>query len=469
MNRVRSSVRGATFPWGALVARAMLVCALGLAAGMPARALQPQPVPVDMPQGATQLGDGLTLVTRKATASPTATIELWVKCPASGYESPGRPGLARLTALSVVEQRQGGSSLRELVRKDGGQIAISVYQESSEIAILAPAYLTSGLLDQLMDRALRPRVDEKAFEAARQRLAAQQVAQMDMPDQVLRDSLFARLFAGGPLHDSSYGDPKTLTALTAADVAAFAAKAYVPAGEIVVAVGDVDDGAVAKRVAAAAPPSVAQQAMPESPVAPFNDTPVALPRGSLSAGGVALGWVGPPIADRRAATAMDFWSDYLTNPSDGVLSKIVNGAGASFTFSGQFVTLRNPGVFYVTAYGDTLDPTIVSGLIRDGMRTALRSTLGGAEFERARAAYVSHLLRDMQTSQGLADNYGWYFAQGALGYSPSSTGTTLSGEYFETVATLTPEYVQSVARRYLQATPAVVVVPRQALHLSWAP
>lgn len=415
----------------------------------------------------TQFPDGLTLVARKATASPTAAIEVWIKCPSSGYSSP-RPGLARLTALAVVDEKAGGASLRDEARKAGAQIAISVYHESTEIALLAPAYVSADLLDTLVSRALHPHLDQAAFESARQRLAAQQVASMDMPEQVLRDSLFAQLFASGPLHDSSFGDPKTLTGLTLDDISSFAARAYVPAQEIVVTVGDVDERDVSRRLAVLAPPAGQTQTMPESSVAAYGDTPVSLTRESLNAGGVAIGWVGPPIADERAATAMDFLSDYLAHPSEGVVSKVVLGADASTTFTGQFVTLRNPGVFYVTASGAKLDPTLTSTLIRDAMRNALRQQLSKEDFERARAAFVTHLLRDMQTSQGLADNYGWYFAQGALPYSPSATDATLSGQYFKQVASLSPDYVYSIARRYLLAKPAVIILPRGAVHITGA-
>ena len=414
-----------------------------------------------------QFPDGLTLVARKATASPTAAIEIWIRCPSIGYGAP-RPGLARLTALAVVDEKAGGPSLREEARRAGAQIAISVYQESTEIALLAPAYLSPSLLDTLVSRALHPHLDQAAFESARQRLAAQQVASMDMPDQVLRDSLFAQLFSSGPLHDSSFGDPKTLTGLSLDDISGFAARAYVPAQEIVVTVGDVDAGDVSKRIAAAAPAAGPLQAMPESTIAPYGDTPISLTRESLSAGGVAIGWVGPPIADERAATAMDFLSDYLAHPIEGVVSKVVMGADASTNFTGQFVTLRNPGVFYVTASGAKLDPALTSTLIRDAVRTAVRQQLSKEEFERARAAFITHLLRDMQTSQGLADNYGWYFAQGALPYSPSATDATLSGEYFKQVASLSPDYVYSIARRYLEAKPAVIILPRGAIHITGA-
>ena len=425
-------------------------------------------VPAVPPQTTTQLNDGLTLVTRKATASPTAALEVWIKCPSSGY-GPARPGLARLTALAIVEQKSGGSSLRDDARAQGAQIAVSVYHESTEIAILAPSYVSSALLDKLVREALHPQLDQKAFEAARQRLAAQQVASLDMPEEVLRDSLFARMFSSGPLHDSSYGDPKTLTGLGLADVTSFAARAYVPAQEIVVAVGNVDMDDVATRIQAAAPAAGPTVTIPPSSLAAYTDAPLLLTRSSLDVGGIAIGWSGPPIADERAATAMDFLSDYLTHPAQGVLTKVVSAAAAGADFSGQFVTLRNPGVFYVTASGEKIDPTLTVGVIRDAMRNALRKPMSADEFERARTAYVNHLLGSMQTAQSLADNYGWYFSQGALPYSPSSTDAALSGQYFTAVASLTPDYVFSIANKYLQAKPAVIIIPRGPIHVSRTP
>jgi len=420
------------------------------------------------PASATQFNDGLTLVARKATASPTAALEVWIKGPASGYGTP-RPGLARLTALAIVEHRSAdGTSLREDARATGAQIAVSVYNESTEIAILAPTYVSSSLLDKLLLEALHPQLDQKAFEAARQRLAAQQVASADMPDEVLRDSLFAHMFAAGPLHESSFGDPKTLTGLTLDDINAYAARAYVPGDEIVVAVGDVDEHDVATRVAPVAPAAASALALPESTVAQYSDAPLSLSRSALGVGGVAIGWVGPPISDQRAATAMDFLSDYLTNPTEGVLTKIVSQADVGSDFSGQFVTLRNPGVFYVTVSGDKVDPTLTTAIVRDAMRNELRRQMSEDEFARARAAFINHLLGSMQTSQGLADNYGWYFSQGALAYSPSATDLALSGAYFQAVASLTPAFVYSVASRYLQATPAVVILPRGPVKISEA-
>lgn len=413
------------------------------------------------PQTVTQqLQNGLTMVARKAGAAPVIALEVWIRCPSNDYDS-SRPGIARLAAMALLDERSATSlSLRDATHIAGGQISVSVYYESTEIAILAPSYAAPALLDKLGATVARAYIDQTAFDSARTRLAAAQAAASEMPDQQLRDTLFAQMFASGPLHDSTYGDPKSLRDMTLQDVTKFLGRAYVPASEIAVAVGDQAPSEVVPHMSAFSASGVPSQPMPNSVVAKFAGAPFAIHSEQAAVGGVALGWVGPPISDERAATAMDFLSDYLTHPGDGTLVTTVAAVDSEADFSGQFITLRNPGVFFLTVAGTQFDPATLPGVLRDAVQSALGHEFSKADFAQARDAYATHLLRDMQTDEGLADNYGWYFAQGALPYSPSATDLALSGDYFSRVSSLTPDYVYSIAKKYLLVNPTIVVLPR---------
>jgi predicted Zn-dependent peptidase len=407
-----------------------------------------------------QQSNGLTVVARRAGAAPVAALEIWIRCPANDYDG-SNPGIARLAALALVEEKsQTSLSLRDATRIAGGHIAVSVYAESTEIAILAPSYAASALLDKLSATVAKGYVDQAAFDTARTRLAAGQVAAGDVADQELRDALFSQLFSGGPLRDSTYGTPKSLRDATLVDVTKFIGRAYVPANEVVVAVGDLDAQDVGRHLSAFSAASGTAQPMPASPIASYGGAPFAIHNDQADAAGVGLAWVGPPIADERAATAMDFLSDYLTDPTSGALTKAVADVDSDADFSGQFITLRDPGVFFVTAAGKNFDIATLPQIIRTAVQASVGHELPRADFDRARDAYVTHLLRAMQSVEGLADNYGWYYAQGALAYSPSATAVPLSGAYFDQVASLTPEYVYSVARKYLLGAPAVVILTR---------
>lgn len=409
-----------------------------------------------------QLSDGLTVVTRSEALFPTVAFQIWIRCPADGYAG-SQPGIARLTALSLLEQKTGDDTLRDAVRHAGGQLGVSVYHEGTEIALLAPSYIAAQLADALLHAVLHPNVDRTAYLAARQRLAAQQVAALEVPDQILRDSLFAQMFADGPLHDPTYGTPRMLAASTLADVNTFLRQAYVPADEIVVAVGKVDSADFERRIRALAPAPRPPSTMPNSAVAPPRATPLIVEVAQAAAPGVALGWVGPPVSDERAATAMDFLSDYLTHPDAGVVAQSVLQLEPGASFAGQFITMRDPGVFFISVSGHNVDPDAALTAVRTRLARALSGRLSQPDFTQALRAFQSRLLRDTQTSQQVADNYGWYFMQGAPAYSPSFSQDAASGAYFEQLRTLTPGYVYDIARRYLSAPPAVVVVPAPAV------
>jgi predicted Zn-dependent peptidase len=153
---------------------------------------------------------------------------------------------------------------------------------------------------------------------------------------------------------------------------------------------------------------------------------------------------------------MDFLSDYLADQHAGVLAQAVTQANAGASLAGQFVTLENPGVFFVSATGDSVVPATMEKALRDALRPVIDRPLGRDEFSRAIGAYETRLLLQMDSPQGLADNYGWYFAQNAPGYAPSATDATLGGRYFANATSLTAGYVHDVARRYLGADPVII-------------
>ena len=62
-------------------------------------------------------------------------------------------------------------------------------------------------------------------------------------------------------------------------------------------------------------------------------------------------------------------------------------------------------------------------------------------FEAARAAFVYHILSQIQTPSSRADNFGWYAVEGSPTYAPGSE----SGEYLKAAQSLDPAYVADMA------------------------
>ncbi|MBV8720702.1 MAG: hypothetical protein JO277_01050, partial [Candidatus Eremiobacteraeota bacterium] len=84
---------------------------------------------------------------------------------------------------------------------------------------------------------------------------------------------------------------------------------------------------------------------------------------------------------------------------------------------------------------------------------AMQRPLDAATFAIALAAFEYRIAGDVQTPLSQADNFGWYAIEGNPSYAPSDAG----GEYLRTAASLDPQYVAQVAKRYLE-NPVVVRV-----------
>ena len=164
--------------------------------------------------------------------------------------------------------------------------------------------------------------------------------------------------------------------------------------------------------------------------------------------GIGFAWIGPPIADPKAATAMDFIADYLFDGDHGTVAAAVRKKQQDAFVNGQFITLHNPGVLLVTVSGSTADA--LRSAITDAV-TAAEQPLPADKFNAARSAFVYHILTQTQTPSSRADNYGWYAAEGNAQYAP---GDEMS-EYFKAAQSLDPGYVADIVRKYLQH-PAIV-------------
>ena len=411
----------------------------------------------ELAPGETVLADGLTMEVRHATGSGSVALEIWIRCPASGWTS-SQPGIARLTALAVVDAKSGNTTLRDIVRSHGGEVGVSIFQTATEFVVLSPADQATALEDALMRAVFRASIDAAAIDRAKTRLAAEQALSAQSSAAVLRDKVFATIFASGPLHDATLGDAKLLESVSLTEVRDFAARSYVPGASAVIALGNADAGVLRAHIAAASPTSGAGSSMPASAIAGPPAQPISLTNPDVDAPGVALAWSGPPITDRRAATAMDFLSDYLTEPRTGAFANAAAATTAGAAIDGQYVTLEQPGLFYVSATGTGVDPAAMAKSLRNALDQLLARPMAQDRFATALSAYETRLLRQMDSPQGLADNYGWYFAMNAPSYAPSATDVSLGGEYFASASSLTPDFVRDVARRYLGAAPVVITI-----------
>jgi predicted Zn-dependent peptidase len=402
-------------------------------------------------------GDSGTAIVQQASGAPVAAIELWYRAPSAGFEATPLPSLSRLAAQVVAASKPlVGPSLGEAVNAAGGKLAITAYGNSVAISALVPSDAAASIVKAMTVAYFSPVVTSDGFKTATRDVVTDALFASFDPQTTVRDAAFAELFPSGPQHYGALGTPKEIEAISFDSVRAFATRAFRAQNAVFVVSGAVDstilDAASKGRpagtdVASAAAPEPASASQPSSAAGgvskPFDE------RG----GGFA--WVGPPITDERAATAMDFIADYLFRPETGILAREVAASHPGSNFLGQFVTLHDPGVMFVSFSGVGIDDVRVS-LERDF--TALRGPLATDVFNHARDAFEYHILSDLQTPSELADNFGWYAIEGNLSYAPGANG--VAGAYFDAARSLTPAYVAGVANHYLSKAPvSVTLVP----------
>jgi zinc protease len=400
------------------------------------------------------LPGGVMYQLRPDRAQSGAAVALWYRAPAGGFDAPAAPGLSRLAATTVSASAPiSGTPLAQLVERFGGRLRVAAYPDSIAITALVPPDRVAQTVRAMTSDFFAPVVTAPGFALAQRDVGEDALLRSVEPDAI-EDALGAALFASGPFHDGTLPTAK-LGDVKVERVRAFAERAFRPANAILILAGNVDAaalGSVAARSGDTSPPAPEPAATP-APAARTADTEPLRRTGIVS--GTGFGWIGPPITDERAATALDFLADALFAPKTGTVARAL--AGRKATVTGKFVTYRDPGVFLVTITGD--EAAAARPIVEKAIAAAATPMTAGA-FDAARAGFVYRLLAAMDTPAEVADTYGWYAVEGDPAYAPAEGG--LQGRYFSLAAALTPAGVAQVAARFLGTAPAVVTFAKRA-------
>jgi predicted Zn-dependent peptidase len=388
---------------------------------------------------------GGTYVLSPDSTVASAAIGLWFRAPGAGYDN-STPGIADLAATAAaVAPLASGKSLFALVHSVGGELNVEVYPDIVGIAVVVPASAARRVVAAITAAYYAPAVDEVAVKTARANAAVLGVQQRYETDATLHDLLFKQIFAGGPAHYPPLPTSVAqITSLSTAQISDFAKRAFRSENSILALTGNVD----LSSLTAVTDGSGAGRMDP-----PYDSTLAAVPASATAlgfVGGIGLAWIGPPITDEKAATALDFIADYLFRDETGVVPKALDQVGNQALVVGQFITMHDPGVMVVTIGGDHADQArerVLAAL------SAMQTPLDARTFNAAREAFLYHIASDTETPQERADNLGWYGVEGDPAYAPG----IVDGTYARSVRALDPAYIADVVKHYL-ATPVVVTM-----------
>jgi len=392
----------------------------------------------------TSLPYGSQLIVRRDANVASVAVELWFRAPSIGFDAP-TPGLSRYVATAIAASKvAGGQSLSQTVKSVGGRLGIGAYPDTVSVSASVPSGAESRIIKVMTSAYFTPALSAEGMRSALRDVVVAGTQKRFDVDETLRDGVFGLIFPAGAFHYSTL--PPNAAALghvTPDALRAFAARVFRSSNAVL---------AVAGNTHANIPAAISGgRTDGQSMEAPIDATPVAAPVSSsatFAEDAVGLGWVGPPIADTKAATALDFIADYLFRTQTGAVSGPVEDSSPDTFLTGQFITLHNPGVLLVEIAGkkrDEVRSTVLAAVQK------MRTPLGATEFSAARSAFEYHILADSQTPLTQADNFGWYTVEGDGLSAPSDEGL----RYVQTAQALDPTFVAQVAQRYL-GTPSVL-------------
>ena len=432
---------------------------LSLAALLVVAALPASAATGDLPNlgphiGVARMPVGGTVIVDPVAGAPVAAVELWYRAPASGFDAKAVPSLARLAAQAVAASKPlVGPSLGTTVKDLGGRLNITVYSDSLAISAVVPAAHAKDVVRVMTTAYFAPVLNDAGFKVAQRDVAEEALIESYNPETMVRDAVFASLFASGPQHYAILGGFKDVAAISIGEARAYAVRAFRSQNAVLVVTGAVEPSIAAAAVsgrpatagsalAAAEDHSALAVATSFEPVAKAFDQP---------SGG--YGWIGPPIGNEREATALDFIADYLFRNDTGYVTRDLSEQAPDALVLGQFITLHDPGVLFVAFSGKSVDA--LRAKVDEGI-ALMRKPLPAATFANALEAFEFHILSDLQTPEHLADNFGWYAVEGNPEYAPGANGE--GGVYFRAAGSLTPQFVAAVAEKYLGKPPASVVM-----------
>ncbi|MBV8491672.1 MAG: insulinase family protein, partial [Candidatus Eremiobacteraeota bacterium] len=296
--------------------------------------------------GALPRGGSYVLDSNPAIAA--AAVGLWFRAPGAGYDNE-TPGISRIAATAAAAASlASGKSLAELVHSVGGELNISVYPDNVGVGSVVPSAAAKRVVAAMTAAYFAPAIDAAAVNKAQRDAAVHAVEERYSSDLTLHDLLFAQVFSAGPAHYPPLPDSvAALAHIAPASVTAFAKRAFRSGNAVLTLSGNVDSSSI---------DGVTDGSGNAAMDAPFDSTLANAPAESTNVegkvSGVGLAWVGPPIADQRAATALDFIADYLFREDTGVIEKALERSKSSSYADGQFITLHDPGLMLVTIGGD---------------------------------------------------------------------------------------------------------------------
>lgn len=403
-----------------------------------------------------RLDNGLTVLVRENPLAPVVAVSLLVRM-GTRWEGGAEPGISNFVHAVMVKatRKRGGGDLAEAVAALGGKISASGDADYSGISASALARFWRELLGLTAELALEPKLEADDVAAERDWLLSRIQRQRDSPSSRAFDEFYAALYGAHPYGRPTLGTMESLRRIDHPAIVAWYRAFYRPERLVLAVSGQVRADEVvaeARRLFGGLPGG-------ETPAPPSNPAPArgarrvvveqAAQQAQVLAGGLA-----PPL-------------DHPDHPAVKVLATVLGGGMAgrlfaelrdkqalAYTASAFYEPVREPGavVLYLGTAPDNVERAERALLAE--IERVRRQAIGAGELERAKGFLLGNYAMDRRTNARQA----WYMAF----YEVEGVGQDFPERYRRSVAAVTTEDVQRVARTYLDPLTVMVLRPPAA-------
>jgi predicted Zn-dependent peptidase len=387
---------------------------------------------------------GIHVIHKPITANDVIAVQLFVKGGAAAI-TPANAGIEQLIvdAAPLGTSKYTKEQFTAAATKNGAQVGGSADLEFTSMTLRAVRQNWDASWDLFAEAVAHPTFPESEVAVARGQLVNQVKQRTDDPDSYLEQVSDSVVFAGHPFAPETRGTPKSVAALTSADLARWHARRFTRANMLIVVVGNVThDDLVAKISRSFGSLPASGGAVATVPALPPMKASVTIMNRSLPTNYIQGTFAAPPSRSRDAAAvrlAVRILSDRLFE--EVRTKRNLTYAVYSF-FRGGSV---GRGAVYVTA----TDPDTTLKVMLAEVRRLQREPVSTERLQESRNDYVTAYWMGQQANLGQAAQLGTFELTGG--------GWRNAIGLVDKVRAVTPADIQRVATRYFRNARFVVV------------
>lgn len=399
------------------------------------------------------LPNGLTVLLKRDTAAPVASVQVWVKTGSIHEGVHLGAGLSHYLEHMLFKgtERRAGREISATVQAHGGYINAYTTFDRTVYYIDIPGEHTPVAIDLLADATLRSTLPAEEVAKEKDVILREIDMCLDDPDQRLGQALFETAFRTHPYRQPIIGHRDVFAANTRDDLLAYYRERYTPNNLVVVIVGDFDPATTRAAVEQHFGPVPRRRL---APVLVLDETPQLSRRDQhlfedVQVARAGLGWQIPGLA-HEDMPALDLLAMVLGNGDSSLLwQSIREKSRLVHTIDAMTWSPGTSGLFYVSYLADPDKRAAAeAAVLREVDRVIARGVSARALAKAIRQAVTAEV-NMRKTMSGQASRLG--SAEVVVG------DINYTRRYFERLAALRPADLQRVAKKYLVPAKLTVV------------